>query len=44
VVRAVAAFQYLRGVIDSIIQRQDIDEAARRISDLLDERDHIAGR
>ncbi len=37
VVRSVALFQYLRGVIDSIIEQQDIDSAARRISDLLDE-------
>jgi type I restriction enzyme R subunit len=37
VVRIVAAFQYLRGVIDSIIQQQDIESAARRISELLDE-------
>jgi len=37
VVRTVAVFQYLRGIIDSIIQRQDIDEAARKIGELLDE-------
>lgn len=37
VVRVVAAFQYLRGVIDSIIQQQDIESAARRISELLNE-------
>jgi len=37
VARTVAVFQYLRGVIDSIIQRQDIESAARQISELLDE-------
>lgn len=37
VVRQVALFQYLRGVIDSIIQQQDIDSATRRINGLLDE-------
>ena len=33
----VPVFQYLRGVIDSIIQQQDIDSARRRIASLLDE-------
>jgi type I restriction enzyme R subunit len=37
VVRTVAVFQYLRGVIDSIIEQQDIDSAVQRVSDLLDE-------
>lgn len=37
VVRTVAVFQYLRGVVDSIIQQQDIESVARQISDLLDE-------
>ena len=37
VVRKVALFQYLRGVIDSIIQQQDIDSATQRIKELLDE-------
>jgi type I restriction enzyme R subunit len=37
VVRKVAIFQYLRGVIDSIVQQQDIDSAMRRINVLLDE-------
>ena len=37
VVRTVAVFQYLRGVIDSIIQQQDIEGAARKIGELLDE-------
>ena len=36
-VREVAVFQYLRGVVDSIIQQQDIDSAVRRINELLDE-------
>ena len=33
----VFAFQYLRGVIDSIIEQQDIDKAILRVSELLDE-------
>jgi len=37
VVRKVALFQYLRGVIDSIIQQQDIDSVTRNIDELLDE-------
>jgi type I restriction enzyme R subunit len=37
VVRKVALFQYLRGVIDSIIQQQDIDSAVQKINELLDE-------
>lgn len=37
VVRTVAAVQYLRGVIDSIIEQQDIEAARRRIGELLDE-------
>lgn len=37
IVRTVAVFQYLRGVIDSVIQRADIDSAVRRVDDLLDE-------
>lgn len=36
-VREVALFQYLRGIIDSVIQQQDIDGAVRRINELLDE-------
>lgn len=36
-VRYVAAFQYLRGVIDSIIEQTDIDTVSLRISELLDE-------
>jgi len=37
VVRKVALFQYLRGVIDSVIQQQDIDSATKKINELLDE-------
>jgi type I restriction enzyme, R subunit len=37
VVRRVAVFQYLRGVVDGIIQQQDVDAAVRRVADLLDE-------
>tara|TARA_R110002111_G_scaffold124196_7_gene188326 strand:+ start:12 stop:1277 length:1266 start_codon:yes stop_codon:yes gene_type:complete len=37
VVREVAVFQYLRGVIDSIIQQADIDKVSAKVSELLDE-------
>ncbi|MGD8853539.1 MAG: HsdR family type I site-specific deoxyribonuclease [Gammaproteobacteria bacterium] len=37
VVRNVAVFQYLGGVLDSIIQQQDVDSAVRKINELLDE-------
>jgi len=37
IVRQVAIFQYLSGVIDSIVERQDVDSAIRRVNDLLDE-------
>lgn len=37
VVRMVAVVQYLRGLIDSIIEQQDIESAQRRIGKLLDE-------
>ena len=37
IVRTVAVFQYLRGVIDSIIQQEDIESAVRRVYELLDE-------
>lgn len=37
VVRHVAVFQYLRGVIDSIIEQTDIDAVSLRIGQLLDE-------
>lgn len=36
VVRAVAAFQYLRGMIDAIRQQAEIEEVTRKIGDLLD--------
>jgi type I restriction enzyme R subunit len=36
-VRSVAMFQYLRGVLDAIIQQKDIDAVALRVSELLDE-------
>jgi type I restriction enzyme, R subunit len=36
-VRLVAVFQYLRGVMDSIIDQTDIDAVSQRISELLDE-------
>jgi type I restriction enzyme R subunit len=35
--RVVAAFEYLRGVLDSIVQQADIDAVSQRISELLDE-------
>lgn len=34
--RVVSAFQYLRGVMDSIVEQADIDSAVRRIEALLD--------
>ena len=37
VVREVAAFQYLRGVIDSVVEQQDIDSAVEKVGELLDE-------
>lgn len=37
IVRSVAAFQYLRGVVDAIIEQKDVDAAALRIGQLLDE-------
>ncbi len=36
-VRQVAAFQYLRGVIDSLVEHKDIDAISRKIAELLDE-------
>jgi type I restriction enzyme R subunit len=36
VVRQVAIFQYLRGVIDSIIEQKDVDAVSLRIGKLLD--------
>lgn len=37
VVREVAVFQYLRGVIDSIIEQQDVSKVAIKIGELLDQ-------
>lgn len=37
IVRSVAVFQYLRGVVDSIIEQKDIEAVSARISELLDE-------
>ncbi len=36
-VREVAVFQYLRGVIDSLIEQKDIDAISLKIAELLDE-------
>jgi len=36
-VRSVAVFQYLRGVVDAIIEQKDLDAVAIRVSELLDE-------
>ncbi|WP_109512157.1 type I restriction endonuclease subunit R [Pseudomonas ovata] len=36
-VRIVAAFDYLRGVVDSLVEHVDIDVVTRRIDELLDE-------
>lgn len=35
--RVVAAFEYLRGVLDSIVEQVDIDKVSHRISELLDQ-------
>jgi type I restriction enzyme R subunit len=37
VVRSVAVFQYLRGVLDAIIEQKDLDAVGIRIGELLDE-------
>lgn len=37
VVRTVAVFQYLRGVVDAIVEQKDIDAVGVRIGQLLDE-------
>jgi type I restriction enzyme, R subunit len=37
VVRSVAVFQYLRGVVDAIIEQKDLDAVAIRVGELLDE-------
>lgn len=36
-VRSVAVFQYLRGVVDAIIEQKDLDAVAIRVGELLDE-------
>lgn len=46
IIRSVAVFQYLRGVLDSIIDQKDLDSATQRVNDLLDQSlvvDHTAG-
>jgi type I restriction enzyme R subunit len=37
IVRRVAVFQYLRGVVDAVVDQQDITEVQRRIIELMDE-------
>jgi len=37
IVRTVAVFQYLRGVIDAVIEQTDIEAVGRRVGELLDE-------
>jgi type I restriction enzyme R subunit len=37
IVRSVAVFQYLRGILDAIIEQTDIDAVALRVGELLDE-------
>lgn len=37
IVRTVAVFQYLRGVLDAIVEQKDIDAVGVRVSQLLDE-------
>src|ERR1017187_8685574 len=37
IVRSVAVFQFLRGVLDAIIMQKDIDAVALRVGELLDE-------
>jgi type I restriction enzyme, R subunit len=37
VVRTIAVFQYLRGVIDAVIEQTDIEAVGRRVGELLDE-------
>lgn len=37
IVRSVAVFQYLRGVVEAIVEQADIDAVALRVSELLDE-------
>ncbi|HEV2989162.1 MAG TPA: type I restriction enzyme endonuclease domain-containing protein, partial [Candidatus Angelobacter sp.] len=37
IVRSVALFQYLRGVVDAVIEQKDIDAVAVKVGELLDE-------
>ena len=37
IVRSVAVFQYLRGVVEAIVEQADIDSVALRVGELLDE-------
>jgi type I restriction enzyme R subunit len=43
-VRSVAVFQYLRGVVDAIIEQKDLDAVAIRVGELLDESLVVAGK
>ena len=36
-VRSVAVFQYLRGVVEAIVQQKDLDAVGVRVGELLDE-------
>ena len=43
----VSVFQYLRGVVESVIEQKDIDAVCRKVAELLDESvvvDHFEGR
>jgi type I restriction enzyme R subunit len=47
VVRSVAVFQYLRGVLDAVIEQTSLDSAAQRVNELLDQSlvvDHTGGQ
>lgn len=37
IVRSVAAFEYLRGVLDAIVEQKDLDAVGQQVSELLDE-------
>ncbi len=37
IVKQVAVFQYLRGIVEAMIEQQDINDVTRRIGELLDE-------
>jgi type I restriction enzyme R subunit len=43
-VRSVAVFQYLRGVVDAIIEQKDLDAVAIRVGELLDESLVVEGK